>query len=326
MIVPDHWAEARKQHRQGKKQITVRRFGWSILSEADALAMAESRVDEALARILAGEKLNRRERKTAYNGAFGVPIREEVLARHGEEVITRNSYGAHCLNSPRALFADVDFNSPLNGRWTFTVLAFLWVASVMAGAYFQRWSVALSALVLSFLFSVPIATLLRKGHMGIQGGPERVARKQLQQFLAQHPAWNLRVYKTPNGLRLLATHQVFDATSKEVQEFFEAVGTDPIYQRMCVNQRCFRARLTAKPWRIGIPSHMRPRPGLWPVHPDRLLLRTQWVAEYERLASGFAACRFVESLGSGEVHDELRGVVELHDRESRAELSTLVVA
>src|SRR5688572_18920533 len=114
MIVPDYWVEARKQHRSAGKQVTVRRFGWSATSESDALAMAERRAEEALHRILSGEKLERRERKAAYNGAFGVPIREEVLSRHGEEVITRNSYGAHCLNTPRALFADVDFsNAPL---------------------------------------------------------------------------------------------------------------------------------------------------------------------------------------------------------------------
>ncbi len=51
--------------------------------------MAEARVDEAFARVLAGDKLERRERKVAYNGAKGLPIREEVLGRYGQVVITR---------------------------------------------------------------------------------------------------------------------------------------------------------------------------------------------------------------------------------------------
>jgi hypothetical protein len=38
-----------------------------------------------------------------YNGAAGVPIREEIVGRHGETVITRNSYGARCLNMPNVL-------------------------------------------------------------------------------------------------------------------------------------------------------------------------------------------------------------------------------
>src|SRR6185503_20645092 len=33
MIVPQYWAEARRRHRDIKRQITVRRFGWSDVSE-----------------------------------------------------------------------------------------------------------------------------------------------------------------------------------------------------------------------------------------------------------------------------------------------------
>src|SRR5688572_28381771 len=109
MIVPQFWAEARAQHRKKDRQVTIRRFGWSDASQAEAQANADARAAEALARVLAGEDLLRREPKIPYNGAAGVPIREEIVARHGEDVITRNSYGARCLNTPDVLFADVDF-------------------------------------------------------------------------------------------------------------------------------------------------------------------------------------------------------------------------
>lgn len=79
MIVPSFWAEARRQIRQGKRQITVRRWDWSDTSEADAQAMADARADEALALAQTDNTVERRERKVAYNGAQGVPIREEVL-------------------------------------------------------------------------------------------------------------------------------------------------------------------------------------------------------------------------------------------------------
>ena len=100
MIVPQFWAESRLQHRKKGKQITLRRFGWSDSSQADAQSNADARVKEALARVLTGEKLPRRDPKIPYNGADGVPIREEIVSRHGETIITRNSYGARCLNTP----------------------------------------------------------------------------------------------------------------------------------------------------------------------------------------------------------------------------------
>ena len=89
MIVPSFWAEARAQYRRKGKQITVRRFGWSDTSEEDAQRNARARVDEALARAISGEPLPRRERKVPYNGGNGLPIREEVVARFDDTVITR---------------------------------------------------------------------------------------------------------------------------------------------------------------------------------------------------------------------------------------------
>lgn len=327
MIVPDHWAEVRKQHRDAQQQFTVRRFGWSTISQADAADMAERRATEALARILAGEKLDRREPKTAYNGASGVPIREEVLLRQGDEVITRNAYGARCLNTPRALFADVDLSDVGKpGRAGLHVLAALAVLSVAVGVYSRSVGVAFAALFLSVLIAFPAAWLLSRLVLAVGGGPARIVRRRIHAFLARHPEWNLRLYETPAGLRLLATHRTFDAAAPEVHQFFKAVGADPVYVRMSLNQHCFRARLTAKPWRIGISSHMRPRPGVWPVDPDRIHLRKQWVDKYEETASAYAACRYLESLGSGAVHIDIKGVIDLHDRESRAGERHLPVA
>src|SRR6185436_19883341 len=100
MIVPRYWAEGRLQHREGKRQITISRFDWSDESEAAAQTLADERARLAMQRAIAGETLVRREPKIPYNGAEGLPIREEILSRHGDVVITRNSYGARCLNTP----------------------------------------------------------------------------------------------------------------------------------------------------------------------------------------------------------------------------------
>ncbi|HSD37461.1 MAG TPA: hypothetical protein VLC92_08115 [Rhodocyclaceae bacterium] len=317
MIVPDYWAEARRQHKTKNRQITVRRFGWSLVDETEALAMAERRADEALQRLLSGEKLARSERKLAYNGAVGVPIREEVLSRHGEEVITRNAYGARCLNSPRVLFADVDFKRSIDFKLVLLIFAALEVCG-LAGFGDGSWGLALALTFVSFLLAYPAAILVQRLVLDAQGGAEQLAYTRIVEFVRRHPAWSLRLYRTPAGYRLLATHQAFEAVTEEVQDFFTAVRADPIYVRMCINQQCFRARLTAKPWRIGIASHMRPRPGVWPINPERMADRAAWVGEYEARASAYAACTYVESIGREVIHADLSAVVDLHDRESRA--------
>ena len=318
MIVPDYWAEARKQQKASGRQVTVRRFGWSTTSEEEARSNAEARADEALRRILTGEKVNKREPKVAYNGADGVPIREEVLARHGEQVITRNAYGARCLNSPNALFADIDFNPLHSVKPTLLAFSFFAVAAVAISISLRSWSMLIGLLFASLMVSHPLAIFVMRVSVVARGGAERIARARLITFLSQNPSWGIRLYRTPAGLRVLATHQPFEAGSDIAQEFFSAISADPIYVRMCSNQRCFRARLTAKPWRIGISGHMRPRPGVWPVGTEHIALRTEWVANYESRAKAYAACRFLESLGSGDMHPTIKAVVELHDRESQA--------
>src|SRR5687768_12393719 len=100
MIVPQFWAEARIQQSPPLRSITVRRSGWSDVSQEEAQAHAGARAREAFDRIAAGETLRRREPRVPYNGADGVPIREEILERHGDAIITRNVYGARCLNTP----------------------------------------------------------------------------------------------------------------------------------------------------------------------------------------------------------------------------------
>lgn len=318
MIVPQYWAEGRRQQRQGKRQITVRRFGWSDTSQAEAQANADRRAEEALQRLVAGEKLPRREPKMPYNGAEGVPIREEILARQGDIILTRNAYGAKCLNTPNVVFADVDFQfaPSISMSVAFAVNALF--LGVFIGLAAHSTGLGLVAVVALLLLSHPLARAVRRLSMGLRGGVQNVVRRRIAAFSATHPDWHLRLYRTPAGLRVLAMHQTFDPDNLAVTEFFRALGTDRIYVRMCRNQQCFRARVSPKPWRIGISQHMRPRPGVWPVAPERLHLRQEWVEKYEAVARDYAACAYVESLGSSAVHPEARRVQELHDELCRA--------
>jgi pimeloyl-ACP methyl ester carboxylesterase len=330
MIIPHFWAEARVQYRRKGKQITIRRFGWSDASQEEAQHNAQARADEALARAVSGEPLPRRERKLPYGGGEGLPIREEVVARFDDTVITRNSYGARCLNTSGVLFADIDFPDAPSARMVGVTALLLLAAS--AGALYllaaagkiagTLWVVGAMGALLTMTLASTIANRVRRLVVRVQGGPETLARKNVQRFMSTRPDWLVHVYRTPAGLRLLATHRLFDPLEAEVAECFKELGTDPMYAAMCLSQRCFRARVSAKPWRIGIQDRLTPRPGVWPVAPERLPQRRAWLERYDRAAAGFAACRFVESLGSGVSAPAAHAVQQLHDElcQARADL------
>ena len=150
---------------------------------------------------------------------------------------------------------------------------------------------------------------------------EKIVMDRVTAWLASHTDWNFRIYRTPAGMRLIATHRKFAPSESAVSECFEALKSDTMYRQMCLRQNCFRARVSPKPWRIGMKAKLRPRPGVWPVKEEHLPARERWIAEYEQNASGFAACSFADSKGSGVTDPAVQPVVQWHDELCRAESS-----
>lgn len=327
MIIPKYWAEARLQHRDRKRQVTVRRFGWSDTSEAEAQAHADARVREALERVLAGETLPRRERRAAYNGADGVPIREEIVDRHGDSVITRNGYGALCLNTPGALFADIDFAERGRPGQVFASMIFVFAmvaAALIAGLEIPVGASLIVAFFASLLLGVPLPRALRRAYVALRGGRERAAVRRVRRFLSAHPDWRVRIYRTPAGLRVLALHRLFDPHEPAVQACFDALGVDPVYARMCHNQHCFRARVSPKPWRMGLQRMRPPYSAAWRPEHAHLPARLAWVDAYQRKAQDYASCRYIETLGGGPVDADADAVRELHDLLCQAERDLVI--
>ncbi len=316
MIVPQHWAEARLRERISGRQVTVRRFGWSDASVADAERHAAERVAEAIGRVRAGESVPRRERKLVYGGAEGLPIREEVVGRHGSAVLTRNGYGAVCLNTPDVLFADIDLEQRLTLLWG-QCGAVLLLLAALGACVAARWQTvaALVAAAVGILLVERLAFWWRRRKNKF----ERQARGRIARFAAAHPDWHLRVYRTPAGFRVLVLHRLFDPASDEVTACFRELGTDPVYAQMCRLQNCFRARVSPKPWRVGVTDHIRPHRGAWPVAAGWLPGRAAWVARYDDKARGFAACRFEFAVGGGGSVPAAEAVRRLHDELCRAD-------
>lgn len=319
MMVPRYWAEGRAQHKATGRQVTVRRFGWSQTSQDEAQVSADSRAAEALRRVLAGEKLKRREPKVAYNGAEGVPIREEIVAEHGETIITRNSYGALCLNTPDVLFADVDFEPPETYGKGCLLLLILLVPSAWIAWLDGSFKTFIGLIVAAAFLGQFLAWAGQRLFLLLNGGASNLAARRARRFIRSHPEWRLRLYRTPVGLRVLALHQLFKPDDPAVGQFFRALGTDPLYATMCRRQHCFRARVSPKPWRVGVETHLKPRPGVWPVRPEKLPARGEWLRDYDEKSAGFASCRFEMELGAGIVHPGAQAVQCLHDQLSRAE-------
>ncbi|MGN5765977.1 hypothetical protein ACNQO6_16685 [Acinetobacter calcoaceticus] len=311
MIIPRYWAEAKIKTHIAGRSYTLKRFGWSDQSVAAAQRHAEQRVAEAIEKINAGEHIRRIEHKVPYNGAEGLPIREEIIAQHDDVMITRNGYGALCLNTPDVLFADIDFAESSQLTVHFAAFFMLLLLSIAVSAYFMSWMILVIGLIISFLFTRVFAKSLSTLQRRFITTPEQRSLALIRNFSQQHPHWHLRVYRTPKGYRILAMHQTFDANGKEAQLMFEAIKADPHYVRMCKNQNCFRARISPKPWRIGM---NRLRLGIWPVDPQDLAIREAWVSEYEQHAKHYSSCRFVEQFGSQIVNAKAKQVQLLHDQ------------
>lgn len=252
---------------------------WSDVSLQEAKAAAE----EAARRV--AERFARGDRLTRHYGYTDRPMREPVLRELRNNagaiaaVITRNSYGCLVLNTARVMFVDVDLPQP-----------------EPAGGLFKR------------LFGGPKIPSANPAENGAIAKAEMWARA--------HSGWGWRVYRTRAGLRLLATHDVFEPETAASDGVFDALDADPLYRQLCKVQKCFRARLTPKYWRC---DGNRP-PARWPFENEKAEKRfNKWQGEYDRLTASFATCEFIRQTGNETVHPDVQLILGLHDESTRAE-------
>jgi hypothetical protein len=145
--------------------------------------------------------------------------------------------------------------------------------------------------------------------------PEEVALDKLRQALVDSGKGAFRLYRTAAGFRALCPGREFDPAGRDAQDLMKSTGTDPYFVKLCVAQKSFRARLTPKPWRIGLKAP----PGKHPRAQGEAAEFEQWLAEYEAASRGYATCRYLETVGKGGIVGGDDGdLVDLHDRTSRA--------
>jgi hypothetical protein len=162
----------------------------------------------------------------------------------------------------------------------------------------------------------------------IQGREDRLrplrheVLSDLRTVLQSEADYGFRIYQTAGGFRILATTHEFEPGSKQAERLMDAVGSDRDFVELCRKQRNFRARLSPKPWRVGL----RRSPNFFPRRSAKAEKRFQnWLAEYDQISKSRATCEYVGNVGREYVHDLIRPVVEFHDRETKA-LSSLPLA
>ena len=227
------------------------------------------------------EAIERGDREKGY--LYGTnPLRENVLQELGFGIVTRNGYGCEVLNTPSVLFCDIDIEGGAH----------------KSGGFLSR-----------KLFG-------KKQAASSMSPAEERAMSKVRNWVDENSSWGIEAYRTKAGLRLIATHDVFDPMGEPAARFFEAVSADKYFRTLCKVQKSFRARLTPKPWRCG----QKVPPARWPFlgHQQEHAF-AEWLRRYEAASAGNAVCGRLERLGSDGVHPNVEGLLRFHDARTKAD-------
>lgn len=316
MLIPKYWKHIAKtvegidmtkckRHWNSGNKAYISSWGYSNESEDDALSKAHERLEETIQALQ-----NPQDDKFYYPHAV---IKEDIVrtiddhrsdgqkngGKKSTAIITRNRYGALILNTDQLMFIDIDTPEMEKGEPSFFQKIF--------GKKFVWKEVSAEDKQLFVESKI----------------------NEIEVFTSNHADFGCKIYKTFAGLRVIVTHKPFDADSEEVQQIFDALGADPLYQKLCQSQRCFRARLTPKRWRMK-ESEVLNKPELtfritndmiehWESSDEKRLKQyDHWTQVYDKASDKYASCEFIEQFGSTKISEELSDLVELHDSYTNA--------
>lgn len=293
-VVVDHVHDDRWSLGGENVPVHIHAWGYSDNSESEALKRANQRITE-IAKVLSAR----------FNENEYYPLRvmhEEILKRIGTDdssLVTRNRYGAQVLNSPEMMFIDIDVVTD----------------DIRPAGLFQR--------LFGKTKEIEAQNILEKQSR------YDTALKKVDDYIRQDSQCGFLVYRTFAGLRLIATHKTFDPKSEEAEKIFDALGSDPLYQKLCKAQACFRARLTPKFWRmqtdfrypspslkVRITKNMLPE---WDkFDEERLEEYDAWVDKYEDIHEKHATCKYLKHMGNKEILESFKSLISYHDAVTQA--------
>lgn len=276
MRIPRYWKKGEfKGVGPLGKPITYVAWGWSDESLEQAAEKGSERAYTAFR--------NHNRPKTSQQYEYlDIPLREaieDILYYKDKETarITRNRYGALVLNAAQVLFVDIDLHRPrVEG-------AMNWFRFQLSSAYRER--------------------LLKES--------ENLILNSIIEWSLKQPNRSFRFYRTKAGFRILFTDQLYHPESDEVATIFEEFNSDPLYQKLTKRQQCFRARLTPKPWRIGM---KKPNTAPSDLEGSRFDSFASWVEKYDEKRADFSVCSLIRIFGAENLHiPEVEQVLRYHD-------------
>ena len=205
------------------------------------------------------------------------PIVQDIHDRAGNRIaaVTINRYGARVRNTASLAFVDVDLQ-PTAPQPGF------------------------------------LGRLLSKKSKAADDGQHAIER--LRDWAGLSATRGARVYRTAAGLRYLLVSPAMQPTSDETRELMAQLGADPLFARLCHAQQSFRARLSPKPWRVGIGGTPKLTFEKLSNASDEI---SAWLRVYEDASRNHAVCELIEEIGATRPPDEdTARLITIHDEMS----------
>lgn len=135
---------------------------------------------------------------------------------------------------------------------------------------------------------------------------------KFERFLDKHPDLGLdfRIYETSKGIRVIGK-KYLDPNNEKYKKLLSKLNVDWLYLVLSQKQQCYRARLTPKPYRLGITT-MRVRSPLT-CNTDEY---KDWAAMYDAASRNYSVVKFIKSIGRDFSSNR---VIQHHDKQCRSQ-------